>query len=100
MEGEDLKGWFGNHSDWNISVSTLTRVRDCPVVKIKFKKEKRIVVEVLQEKYDRNMEGFKVFLSNRESASLFLQQKFDMEGSPLESNRNPPGYQQYRLKGL
>ena len=42
MRNTDVKGWFGNHSDWNISVSTLARVRDCPVVKIKFKKEKSI----------------------------------------------------------
>lgn len=42
MINTDLKGWFGNHSDWNISVSTLTRVSDCPDVTIKFKKQKTI----------------------------------------------------------
>ena len=42
MRNTELKGWFGNHSDWNISVSTLTRVSDCPDVTIKFKKEKTI----------------------------------------------------------
>ena len=42
LRNTGLKGWFGNQSDWNISVSTLTRVRDCPEVKIKFKKEKTI----------------------------------------------------------
>ena len=186
-----LQGWFGNHSDWNISVTTLTRLTECPSVRIKFKKEKiiswqqpkmritrpvypsgsccevgivtitilplpfetvrasclniirypmtstfyvirgldnlpllrkvnelkqslkqiqtpakaatqtidGILVAVYQEKYHRNIDGFKVFLSNRESASFFLQQKFNMEGSPLELNRQPPGYHQYRLKG-
>ena len=33
-----------------------------------------ILVTVSKEKYDRNIDGFKVFLSNRESASFFLQQ--------------------------
>ena len=42
MRNTELKGWFGNHSDWNISVSTLVRVRDCPVVEIRFKKEKTV----------------------------------------------------------
>ena len=42
MRNTELKGWFGNHSDWNISVSTLALARDCPAVKIKFKKGKVI----------------------------------------------------------
>ena len=58
-----------------------------------------ILVKIYQEKYDRNIDGFKVFLSNRESASFFLQQKFNIEGSPLEAALIPSGYHQYRLKG-
>ena len=38
-----LRGWFGNNSDWNISVSTLSEVEDCPSVKLKFKKDNNIV---------------------------------------------------------
>ena len=58
-----------------------------------------ILVAIYEEKYDRNIDGFKVFLSNRESASFFLQQKFNMEGSRLEAAGNPSGFHQYRLKG-
>ena len=37
------RGWFGNDSDWSISVSTLNEVEDCPSVKLKFKIDDTIV---------------------------------------------------------
>ena len=37
-----LKGWFGNNSDANISVSALSEVSDCPSVTLKFKKDQTI----------------------------------------------------------
>ena len=47
-----------------------------------------------QARYD----GFKILLSNRESATFFIQEKFNIEGSFLEASNNPPGYSLYRLK--
>ena len=42
MRNTDLKGWFGNHSDSNISVSALSGVQDCPSVTLKLKRDKTI----------------------------------------------------------
>ena len=48
----------------------------------------------LNDKFD----GFKILLSNRESASFFNQLNFNIEGSPLEAAADPPGYKLYILK--
>ena len=37
-----VKGWFGNQSDWEISVASLTGLQDCPSVSLKFKTDRAI----------------------------------------------------------
>ena len=48
----------------------------------------------LNDKFD----GFKILLSNRESASFFNQLNFNIEGAPLVAAADPPGYNLYMLK--
>ena len=43
MRNTDLKGWSGNHSDANLSVSALAAMSDCPSVSLKFKKDQTIL---------------------------------------------------------
>ena len=43
MRNTHLKGWAGNHSDANLSVSALAVVSDCPSVSLKFKKDQTIL---------------------------------------------------------
>ena len=49
-------------------------------------------------KDEARYDGFKILLSNRESATFFIQQKFNIEGSFLEASNNPTGYYLYRLR--
>ena len=32
-----VKGWFGNQSDWQVSVASLTGLQECPSVSLKFR---------------------------------------------------------------
>ena len=56
-----------------------------------------ILVKIFLEERT-NYDGIKILLSNRESASLFDQPKFNMEGVSLEAANHPAGYSLYRLK--
>ena len=49
-------------------------------------------------KDEARYDGFKILLSNRESATFFIQQKFNIEGTFLEASNDPPGYYLYRLR--
>ena len=53
---------------------------------------------LMEDNLNNKFDGFKIFLSNRESASFFNQLNFNIEGSPLEAAADPPGYNLYILK--
>ena len=42
--------------------------------------------------------GFKMLLSDRESAAFFMMNKFNLEGSQLSSQHKKPGQEKYKIK--
>ena len=42
--------------------------------------------------------GFKMLLSDRESAAFFMMNKFNLEGSQLVSEHSKPGQEKYKIK--